>query len=79
MKDYNVGDVICVRTSMGTFRIVLVEEKLADIKNGEPGFSGVCMPPGGAAVVWGYDFQVLHVVKKAEPAKAKKKTSKRSV
>jgi hypothetical protein len=71
--NYNEGDIIAYNASGGLRRLVLVEEKDDDIKNGRPGFSGVEVDPktmkpyfhdslGGG--VWGYDDQITRVVKR---------------
>lgn len=64
--NYNVGDIIQYRTFSGTVRSVLVEEKDDDVKNGRPGFAGrnVSASPGDAPHVWGYDADIIRVVKK---------------
>lgn len=66
--NYNVGDTIQYRHSGGGIRTVLVEDKDPDIKNGRPGFAGLCtsedMPFGGGC--WGYDDQVIRVVEKCK-------------
>lgn len=62
--EYKVGDVIEQHTSIGYTRLVRVEEKEADVKNGRPGFSGICVDPKMGHGVWGYDDQVLRVVER---------------
>lgn len=62
--NYNVGDTIQYRHFGGGVRTVLVEEKDSDIKNGRPGFAGECLTEGDAGGVWGYDDQVICVVKR---------------
>jgi hypothetical protein len=61
--DYEVGDTIEYSPFGGGVRRVLVEAKESDIKNGYPGFDGTIA--GGEATVWGYDDQIIRVVKKA--------------
>ena len=54
---YNVGDTIVYHS--GTRRVVLVDEKESDIKNGQPGFGGVVTEgPDKGMSVWGYDSQI---------------------
>lgn len=67
--DYGPGDTIEV--DMGTYtRTVRVEERHPDIKNDRPGFEGTMVREGGRRVstsehadVWGYDSQVLRIVR----------------
>lgn len=74
--DYNEGDIISYSPFGGGRRLVLVDEKDSDIKNGRPGFSGQEVDPktmqpfpesisslGGG--VWGYDDQITGVIKRA--------------
>lgn len=67
--NYEVGDTIQYRTLIGSVRTVMVEARDPDIKNGRPGFAGECTAPdsdlGGC---WGYDDQVIRVVKKCNSA-----------
>lgn len=60
---YKVGSVIEYRAFGGDIRRVLVEEKDADIKNGQAGFCGT--QQGGACHTgcWGYDDQITRVVR----------------
>jgi hypothetical protein len=62
--EYRVGSLIVYRPFAGSDRTVRIESKEADIKNGRPGFDGhdVTLPEGEGAV-WGYDSQILMVVK----------------
>jgi hypothetical protein len=58
--DYSIGDTI-VYTS-GSRRIVLVDDKDPDIKNGESGFGGIVTEgPDKGMSVWGYDSQIEDV------------------
>jgi hypothetical protein len=58
--DYGAGDVIWYRTFGGGLRRVLVEERLADVKHGRPGFVGtVVSGPETGMGVWGYDDQIV--------------------
>lgn len=68
--NYSVGDTIQYRTFEGGTRTVLVEAKDDDIKNGRPGFAGAQVIDGvvrGNMGCWGYDDQVIRVVKKCNP------------
>lgn len=58
---YNRGDIIRYRTFGTDIRTVLVTDTHADIKKGRPGFDGLTVP--GAEPVWGYDSQIVEVVK----------------
>ena len=51
--NYGPGDTVVYRT-FNELREVLVEERHADIKGGEPGFNG--------EGVWGYDRQIIEVL-----------------
>jgi len=68
MHDYNVGDTIAYQPFGGGERIIVVDDKDSNIKNGEPGFGGRLVNPGPDdwADVWGYDFQITRVVKRKE-------------
>lgn len=55
---YSEGDTVEYVAFGGEVRVVVVEEKNSNLKNGLPGFCG-----GGW---WGYDYQVTRLVKKAE-------------
>lgn len=66
MTDYQVGDTIEVRCA-GGIRVAVVEYRDPDIKNGMPGWDGVCVSDenGGCRegdLVWGYDFNVIKVL-----------------
>lgn len=59
--NYKLGDVI-VYHSGGSKRVVLVDEKESDIKNGRPGFGGTVIDgPDTGMSVWGYDSQIEEV------------------
>lgn len=57
---YKIGSTIKYRAACGKIRTVLVEEKESDIKNGRPGFDGTELSGVGC---WGYDDQIISVVK----------------
>ena len=58
--DYEAGDVIVYRPFGGGLRRVRVEERLADVKKGRPGFDGVVVSgPEKGQAVWGYDDQIV--------------------
>lgn len=63
---YNVGDVVVQAAFGGGRRFVRVDEK--EIIKGRPGFSGIPTDSHGNPVeseygVWGYDSQILDVIK----------------
>ena len=61
MKDYAIGDTIVYWS--GSRRVVLVDEKEEDIKNGSPGFGGTIIEgPDTGMSVWGYDSQIEEVL-----------------
>lgn len=71
---YKVGDVIEQEVFGGQRRFVLVGERHGCIKNGMPGFDGRQCDRHGSEIgrddpigngVWGYDYQVIRVVKRA--------------
>ena len=71
---YKVGDVISYKAFGGLRRVVLVTEKHHEVKNGLPGFSGQevdtkTLKPfdceGVLCGVWGYDYQITGIVKRA--------------
>ena len=77
MTNYNEGDVIEYAQFGGGKVMVKVDEKTPDVKNGRPGFAGdvvVRNAQGGLSFAkyangerqgaWGYDSQVVRVVKK---------------
>lgn len=69
--DYQEGDVIEYRAfGGGQPRRVLVESKKADVKNGCPGFDGICIEGGADPGMncWGYDRQITRVVRRAVTA-----------
>lgn len=57
---YKVGSTIKYSQFDGGDRTVVVENKEADIKNGRPGFDGTNAAGEGC---WGYDDQIIGVVK----------------
>jgi hypothetical protein len=58
--EYDAGDVIWYRPFGGGLRRVIVEERLADVKNGRPGFDGLVLSgPEKGVAVWGYDDQIV--------------------
>lgn len=62
--NYNEGSVIQYSPFGGGTRTVLVDEKSSDIKNGRPGFGGTLVDAAdGPVSVWGYDSQIIGVVK----------------
>ena len=69
MMDYNVGDIVAQKTTLGGIRYVRVTEKILNIKNGLPGFDGDLVLRDGTPVetefdgVWGYDNQITEVIK----------------
>ena len=58
--NYRVGSIIKYRAFGGEIRTVEVESKESDIKNGRPGFDGMVRP---GEWCWGYDDQIISVVK----------------
>ena len=58
--NYRVGSTIKYRAFGGEVRTVVVDEKSSDIKNGRPGFDGITRSGEGC---WGYDDQIIEVVK----------------
>ena len=62
-KSYKVGDTVRYETFTGELRTVRVTAKLAEIKNGRPGFDGVEVQPHikPNLNVWGYNSQILRV------------------
>ena len=59
--DYKAGSTIKYRPFTGPVRTVVVEEREADVKNGQPGFVGTTTR---GEDVWGYDDQIIEVVKR---------------
>ena len=58
--EYEAGDVIWYQHFGGGLRQVRVDECLADVKHGRPGFSGVVVSgPEKGNAVWGYDSQII--------------------
>jgi len=66
MNEYEIGDIIEYRNFGGEILKVLVDEKEEDIKNGESGFSGdiINCKDDDEKGVWGYDSQIIEVIKK---------------
>jgi len=62
--EYDVGDIIEYNTFGGGSRRVAVTNREPDVKNGRPGFDGIMSTPEGTVSVWGYDDQIVRVVKK---------------
>ena len=63
--NYQVGDTIEYTTFDGSVRRVLVDNKEVDIKNGRAGFTGMTISryAVGPAHVWGYDHQIIRVLR----------------
>jgi len=62
--NYQVGDIIEYTTFDGSVRRVLVDNKEVDIKNGAAGFTGNLVDvPKDHYGVWGYDYQILRVLR----------------
>jgi len=68
---YKVGDIILQRCYTGGTRLVLVTTQEREIKNGRAGFGGTKVEEDGTEIksefgsgVWGYDDQVVKVVKR---------------
>jgi hypothetical protein len=58
--DYEAGDVIVYQPFGGGLRRVRVEQRLANVKRGRPGFDGVVVSgPENGQPVWGYDYQIV--------------------
>ncbi|MGH8991177.1 MAG: hypothetical protein ACRDYV_01100 [Acidimicrobiia bacterium] len=73
--EYEAGDVIVYRVFGGGLRRVLVEQRLADVKKGRPGFDGtVISGPEKGQAVWGYDHQIvpLQVIESAPERRARR-------
>lgn len=69
--DYKAGDVV-VQECGGTTRYVLVTELRRPVKNGLPGFYGTVVTESGEPLsscdwpeVWGYDYEVVRVIRAA--------------
>ena len=67
---YSIGDAVRYCSLDGSQRLVRVENKSDDIRNGRPGFSGpllgldhepVPAPRWVQLTVWGYDTQIIGV------------------
>jgi hypothetical protein len=68
-EQYEEGDTIEYATPGGERRVVRVDLKSDDIKNGRPGFDGTIIRAGNTATgqtVWGYDDQIVRVVARKE-------------
>lgn len=62
--EYEVGNTIEYRDFSGGKRVVLVEGREEDVKNGRSGFDGVVVEgPEKDEFVWGYDSQITRVIK----------------
>jgi hypothetical protein len=67
--EYEAGGVIWYQTFGGGLRQVRVGERLADVKHGRPGFSGVVVSgPENGNPVWGYDYQIVELRLAAAPS-----------
>ena len=61
--NYRKGSIIEYKTFDGSFRKVLITEKLDNVKNGRSGFDGLIVGDGqGEFSVWGYDYQITRVL-----------------
>ncbi len=61
---YNIGDILTYEPFGGGRRKVRVIEKESDIKNGRAGFAGELLNSDDEyRNVWGYDSQILWVIK----------------
>jgi hypothetical protein len=62
--NYQIGDIIEYTTFDGSVRRVLVDNKEVDIKNGCAGFTGNLVGASSDHFgVWGYDYQILRVLR----------------
>jgi len=61
--DYALGSIIEYRNSGGEILKVQGDEKEDDIKNGRSGFSGIILGSDDDGC-WGYDSQIIRVIKK---------------
>lgn len=59
--NYKAGSIIKYRAFDGEVRKVVVEDREADVKNGRPGFVGTTT---SGEDVWGYDDQIIEVIKR---------------
>jgi len=59
--NYGPGDTVVYEAFGGQRREVQVSERHADIKGGEPGFSGCQISNAAQNSVWGYDRQIIEV------------------
>lgn len=68
IADFGPGSVVEMRIGREAPRLVLVDERVPDMKGGGPGFVGTYLTPAGVpsrskwAGVWGFDRQVTRVV-----------------
>ena len=60
--DYKIGDTIAYSPFGGGRRVVTVTDRDENIKNGRAGFDGTT---ADGMTFWGYDSQILSVVKRA--------------
>ena len=60
---YDVGDDVEYELFEGVRRLARVTHKSDNIKKGEPGFE--CLGPNGEEW-WGYDYQIVRVIRQAE-------------
>jgi len=67
--EYDESDTVLYRDACGNERVIRVEKKKEDIKNGRPGLRGelVSATPSDAAPdvgsgVWAYDSQLIRVL-----------------
>lgn len=60
-NSYRVGSRIEYTPFGGDYRVVTVDNKEEDVKNGRAGFDG--MTDDGLGV-WGYDDQITRIIKK---------------
>lgn len=61
--NYRQGSLIVYRPFAGSDRTVSVRIKSEDIKDGRPGFEGDLVTSEQDDSVWGYDYQIIQVVK----------------
>jgi hypothetical protein len=64
MTNYKVGDVLIYKDFGGTEKCVRINKKYSNIKNGRPGFDAtIARGSGKNETVWGYDYQIIEVLK----------------